>query len=91
MLTRMCRLRGVAFCDPWKMVCEHKGSVGVGPTGKGLDAGAAEPPTSQLGEGTHPAYSNISQLSRGSSVCPSLEHGVVPLGRLLGGLQYGAA
>lgn len=43
-------------------------SVRVGPTGMGLDAGAAEPPASQLGEGTHPAHSNISWLSWGSAV-----------------------
>lgn len=37
---------------------------------------------SQLGEGTHPVHSNISCLSRGSAVCPSLELGRVLLGRV---------
>lgn len=91
MLTHMYRLPGVAFRDPWKMPCEHTGSVGVGPTGMGLDAGAAEPPAYQLEEGMHPAHSNVSWLSWSSAVCPPLEHGMVPLGRLLRGLQYGAA
>jgi len=52
-LTHVCRLCGVAFHDPWKMACEHMGSIGVGPTGMGLDAGIAEPPASHLGDGTH--------------------------------------
>lgn len=52
---------------------------------------AAEAPASQWGEGTHPVHSNISWLTQGSAVCPSLEHGTVALGRLLGGLQHVAA
>lgn len=47
----------------------------------GDDVGAAEPPASQVGEGTHPAHSNISGLSWGSAVCPSLKHGVGAPGR----------
>lgn len=70
------------------MVCERMGSVGVGPTGMGLDVGAREPPVSQLGEETHPAHSNVFWLFQGSAVCSSLEHGMVPLGRFLGHLQY---